>query len=378
MESNSIEIKQVNSDSELKKFVKFPFSLYKNNPYWTPPIIQEEIDVLNTSKNPVFENAEADYYLAYKKGEIVGRIAVIINWTEVNQLERKKVRFGWFDVIDDINITRALLGKVKQKGLENGLNHIEGPVGFSNLDKAGMLVNGFDERNTMITLYNAPYYIEHFKQLGYQELAVWLEYEIKMYSFEDAPEKVKRFSKLMLERYQLRVLKFKSRNDIIPYVAQMFELLDETYGELKTFVPIQKKQVQQYKEKYFKYIHPDFIKCIVDEDNKLVAFTIAMPSFSKALKKANGKMFPFGFLHLLKAMYFNHKASFYLIGVHPRFQNKGVIAIIFNEMQKVFNKNKYNIIETNPELEDNLAIQNLWKNYEHRQHKKRVTVTIEI
>ena len=161
-------------------------------------------------------------------------------------------------------------------------------------------------------------------------------------------------------------------------LAQMFELLDETYGELKTFVPIQKKQVQQYKEKYFKYIHPDFIKCIVDENNKLVAFTIAMPSFSKALKKANGKMFPFGFLHLLKAMYFNHKASFYLIGVHPRFQNKGVIAIIFNEMQKVFNKKKYNVIETNPELEDNLAIQNLWKNYEHRQHKKRVTVTIEI
>ena len=378
MESNSIEIKQVNSHSELKKFVEFPFSLYKNNPYWTPPITQEEIDVLDTSKNPVFENAEADYYLAYKSGDIVGRIAVIINWTEVNQLERKKVRFGWFDVIDDINVTKTLLGKVKEKGIENGLNHIEGPVGFSNLDKAGMLVKGFEERNTMITLYNSPYYIEHFKQLGYKELAVWVEYEIKMYSFEDAPEKVKRFSKLILERYQLRVLEFKSRNDILPYVAQMFELLDETYGELKTFVPIQKKQINQYKEKYFKYIHPDFIKCIVDKNNKLVAFTIAMPSFSKALKKANGKMFPFGFLYLLKAMYFNHKASFYLIGIHPRFQNKGVIAIIFNELQKVFNKKKYNVIETNPELEDNLAIQNLWKNYEHRQHKKRVTVTIKI
>ena len=252
---------------------------------------------------------------------------------------------------------------------------MEGPVGFSNLDKAGLLVKGFDEMNTMITNYNYPYYEAHMKALKMEKLAQWVEYEIKISSFEDSPEKVRRFGQLMLERYKLKVLHFTKTKQIIPYVDQMFVLLEETYNKLQTFVPVQDYQIKHYKEKYFQYIHPEFIKCVADENGKLVAFVIIMPSFTKALKKANGKMFLWGIFHILKAQYFNHRASFYLIGVHPDYQNKGVTAIIFNEIQKLFNKKGITIVETNPELEENDSIQNMWKNYDHRLHKKRATFT---
>lgn len=378
MKKKPIDIVEIYTREDLRRFVNFSFILYGQNPHWTPPIIEEEIDTLDQSKNPVFKNAKAHYFLAFKDGEIAGRIAVMINWIEVKKLKKKKVRFGWFDVIDDINVTKALMEKVHAIGNENGMEFIEGPVGFSNMDKAGMLVRGFDESNTMITWYNAPYYHNHFKQLGYKDLAVWVEYEITLSSFESSPEKIKKFSDLMIKRYELKVLDFKSKKQIIPYVDKMFILLEETYGKLQTFVPIQKDQIKQYKEKYFTYIHPEFIKCITDKNDEMIAFCITMPSFTRALKKANGKLFPFGYFYLLKALYFNNKASFYLIGVHPKYQNKGVTAVIFNEMQKTFNKKGYNIVETNPELEENSSIQNLWKNYEHRQHKKRLTITQKI
>jgi len=375
MNKEEIKVVEIHCRKDLKRFVAFPYTLYSKNPYWTPPIIKEEIDTLDQSKNPVFKNAKAHYFLALKGEKIVGRVAVMINWIEIEQLKKKKVRFGWFDVIDDINVTAALMEKVHAIGIENGMEFIEGPVGFSNMDKAGMLVEGFEESNTMITWYNAPYYYQHFKQLGYQDLAVWVEYEIQLSSFDQSPEKIRRFSDMMVERYQLKILDFKSKNQIVPYVEKMFVLLEETYGKLQTFVPIQKHQIQLYKKKYFRYIHPKFIKCIANQNNELIAFCITMPSFTKALKKANGKLFPFGFLYFLKALYFNSRASFYLIGVHPKYQNKGVTAVIFNEMQKTFNQLGYTIVETNPELEENSSIQNLWKNYNHRLHKKRLTVT---
>jgi hypothetical protein len=378
MNKERIDVVEISTRKDLRRFVDFTFNLYSQNPHWTPPIIEEEIDTLDQTKNPVFKNAKAHYFLAFKNEEIVGRIAVMINWIEVNELKKKKVRFGWFDVVDDINVTKALMEKVHAIGNENGMEFIEGPVGFSNMDRAGLLVKGFEESNTMITWYNAPHYHEHFKKLGYDNLAVWVEYEISLSSFEESPEKIKRFSDLMVKRYELKIMDFKSKKQILPYVEKMFVLLEETYGKLQTFVPIQDEQIKQYKEKYFRYIHPQFIKCIVDKDNELIAFCITMPSLTSALKKANGRLLPFGFLHLLKALYFNSRASFYLIGVHPKYQNKGVTAIIFNEMQKTFNKFGYNIVETNPELEENNSIQNLWKNYEHRQHKKRLTVTQKI
>jgi len=373
-----IEIRKAKSKDDFLEFVTFPFKLYSENKYWVPPITKEELEVIDEKKNPVFKNADASFFLAYKNNKLVGRVAAMVNWIEVKQLKKKKVRFGWFDFIDDIEVSKALLQKVNEFGKKHKLEFIEGPVGFSNLDKAGLLVYGFDEMNTMITQYNHPYYAKHLETLGYEKLAQWVEYEMKIVPFDEAPEKVKRFSKIISDRYNLKLVNFKKTSAIIPYVDEMFELLAETYNKLQTFVPVQPYQIKHYKEKYFKYIHPEFIKCVIDKDNKLIAFAIVMPSFTKALKKANGSYFPFGLLHVLRAQYFNNRASFYLIGVHPEYQNKGVTAMLFNDIQKTFNKRGITVVETNPELEENKAIQQLWKNYENRLHKKRATFTKNI
>ena len=366
-------IKDVKSHKDFEAFASFPFRLYKDNPYWVPPLIKEEIETINPAINPVYQNADAKFFLAYRGTEIVGRIAAMVNWIEVEKVGKNKVRFGWYDVIDDLKVSELLLEKVAEFGRIHKLETIEGPVGFSNLDKAGLLIEGFEERNTMITLYNAPYYRDHLEALGFSINAKWVEYEIKISDFDSSPEKVKRFSKVIMERYELSLLKFNKKQDILPYVDQMFELLDETYNKLQTYVPIQDYQIAHYKSRYFRFIHPDFIKCIVDSKGKLIAFAITMPSFTKELKKINVKINLFNFYYLVQALRKNNRASFYLIGVHPDYQNKGITAIIFYEMQKLFNKRKINIVETNPELEENTAIQKLWKNYENRLHKKRAT-----
>jgi hypothetical protein len=373
-----IVIKEAKTQEELQAFVKFPFTLYKDNPYWVPPLIKDEIETIDPNLNPVYQNADAQLFLAYYKEKVVGRIAAIVNWIEVNEIKKSKVRFGWFDTIDNIEVTKLLIDKVIKFGKEHNLKNIEGPLGFSNLDKAGLLIEGFKERNTLITLYNHPYYVEHLKKLDFNEAARWVEYEIKIDDFESSPEKVKRFSKLIMERYNLTLLNFKNRSEILPYVDQMFDLLDKTYNSLQTYIPIQDYQIENYKKRFLKFVNPDFIKCIIDNEGKLICFSITMPSFTKALKSINGKLTFLNSYHILKAMYFNERASFYLIGIRPDYQNKGIPAIIFNEMQKLFNKQKITIVETNPELEENTAIQKLWKNYEHRLHKRRATFNKKI
>ena len=373
-----ITIKRITTNKDYVAFVKFPFELYNNNPYWVPPIINEEVETIDRKINPVYQNSSARFFLAYKKGVIVGRIAAIVNWIEIKEIKKNKVRFGWFDVIDDIAVSKLLLEQVIYFGKKHKLDHIEGPVGFSNLDKAGLLIKGFEEPSTMITIYNYPYYATHLKELGFSLLAQWVEYEIKIANFEDSPEKVKRFSGVIIKRFNLKVLDFKNKKEIIPYIDQMFNLLDETYNKLQTFVPIQDYQIEHYKKRYFKYVHKDFVKCVVDKNNRLIAFTITMPSFTRALQRINGKVTFFNIYNLLKAMWFNNRASFYLIGVHPDYQNKGITAIIFNEIQKTFNKHNITIVETNPELNENTAIQKLRKNYENRQHKRRATFTKNI
>ena len=373
-----IRILKAEHPDHFKDFVQFPFELYKGNPYWVPPITKEELEIIDQKRNPVFQNADASFFLAYKNDKLVGRVAAMVNWVEVRELNKKKIRFGWFDFIDDPEVSKVLLLEVVKFGKSHKLDFIEGPVGFSNLDKAGLLVYGFDEMNTMITQYNYPYYAKHLEDLGYQKLAQWVEYEMKIAPFEESPEKIKRFSKIISERYDLKLLNFKKTTEILPYVEQMFDLLAQTYNKLQTFVPVQPYQIKYYKEKYFKYIHPEFIKCVTDKSNILIAFVIIMPSFTKALKKVNGSFFPFGFLRVLWAQYFNNRASFYLIGVHPDYQNKGVTAMLFNDIQKTFNKRGITIVETNPELEENKAIQQMWKNYENRLHKKRATYSKNI
>ena len=373
-----IEITEVKTKSELKAFVNFQFDLYKKNPFWVPPIKNEELFFLNKEKNPAFRTSDVSLFLAYREKKIVGRIAAIVNWIEVNKLKKNKVRFGWFDVVDDLEVSRLLIDEVKKFGKSRKMDFIEGPVGFSNMDKAGMLIKGYDKMNTIITNYNYPYYPTHMEKLKMKKLAQWIEFEIKIPDFKNSPEKVRKFGKLIIERYNLRVLHFKKISEVEPYVDEMFQLIEKTYSNLQTFVPIQKYQIKYYKEKYLKYAHPEYIKCVSDKSKKLIAFVIIMPSFTKAMKNANGKLFPFGIFHLLKAKYFNNRASFYLIGVDPEYQNKGVIAILFNEIQKLFNKKGITEVETNPELEENISIHQLWKNYEHKLHKKRTTFSLKI
>lgn len=366
-----IEVKEIQTESEIKQFVKFPFTLYKDCPYWVPPLIKDELETLDKQKNPVFKNADAYYYLAYKDGVIAGRIAVIINHLEIEEIGKKKVRFGWLDMVDDIEVTKALLEKAYEKGRNHQLEYVEGPVGFSNMEKAGILTKGFEELNTMITWYHYPYYQEHFKQLGFEKQATWVEYKLSIPP--TIKEKVAKFSGIVKKRYELSVIRFKNKQEILPFVNKMFELLNKTYNTLQTFVPIQQYQIDYYKEKYFNFIHPDYITCIKDKDGTLIAFSIVMPSFSKALKKANGSLFPLGWYHLWQAQRKNDRAAFYLIGIDPEYQGKGVTAIIFEEMQNLFNSKGIDKVETNPELIENTAVQLLWKDYEPVQHKERST-----
>ena len=370
-----IEVIKVESKKNVKDFVMFPFELYKDCEYWVPPIINEEIDAMDTNKNPVFRNAEAEFYLAYKDNKIAGRIAAIVNWVEIEEQKKNKLRFGWYDTIDDVNVSKALMEKVLEFGKSRKLEFVDGPVGFSNMDKAGLLIEGYDELNTMITWYHYPYQKEHLNKLGFSKLAEWVEYKIKIFSAEEAPEKVKKFSKIIQERYNLKVVNFKSTKEIIPYVDKMFELLNVTYSNLQTYVTIKQYQIDFYKEKFIKYIHPDFIKCCLDENDNLIAFLITMPSFSRALKKINGKIGLMGYFHLFKAQHFNDRVSLYLIGVDPKYQSKGVTAVIFNELQQTFNNRGIVEVETNPELVENKAIQAFWKNYESTLHKRRATFT---
>lgn len=374
-----IKIITVKNSKQVKDFVMFPFKLYKDCEYWVPPIIKEEIEAMDTSKNPVFKNAEAEFYLAYDEQQnIVGRIAAIVNWVEIKDQKKNKLRFGWYDTIDNIDVSKKLIEKVLEFGKERKLEFIEGPVGFSNMDKAGLLTYGYDELNTMITWYHYPYQKEHLLKLGLKQLAEWVEYKIKIFSEEEAPEKVKKFAEIIAKRYNLKSINFKSTKEIIPYVDKMFELLNITYSPLQTYVTIKQYQIDFYKEKFIKYIHPDFIKCVVDSEGNLIAFLITMPSFSRALKKMNGKLFPFGFLHIFKAQHFNDRVSLYLIGVDPKYQSKGATAILFNDLQQTFNKRGIVEVETNPELVENKAIQAFWKNYESTLHKRRATFTKKI
>lgn len=371
-----ITIKEATTKKELTDYIKFPFSLYKDNEFWVPPIIADELESFDKTKNPAFENAEAYFYIAYKDNKMAGRITAIVNWSEVNDQQKKKVRFGWFDVIDDIEVTKALLEKVYELGRKNNLEHVEGPMGFSNLDKVGVLTEGFDQMGTMITWYNHDYYASHFEQIGYVTEKEYIESKfpfenVKLEYFEKAQELIKK-------RYQLKALSFKKTKDVMPYVDKMFDLFNDSYASLSSFVAISDTQKEYFKKKYINFINPEYIKFVEDKDHNLVAFAIVMPSFSKALQKANGKLFPFGFLHLLNAKKNSKEVTFYLIGVHPEYQNKGVHAIIFKEYHTTFTEKGIETCVRTPELADNTAIHKLWKHFNPGIHCRRKTFRKEL
>ncbi len=372
-----VEVKEMKTGKEIEDFIRFKFNLMHDYPYWVPPLIREQKELFDPRKNPAYQQADAWLFMAYRDGRPVGRIAVIINRLEVEDQKKSKIRFGWFDVVDDVQVARKLLQKVSKIGRENGLSYMEGPVGFTNMDKAGMLIKGFEELGTMITWYNPSYYPEIMNQLEFKKEKEWVEYKIKIPTGGPS-EKVEKFARLVLERHELHVVNFDDKRQIMERADEMFELINHTYSGLSTFTPIKAEQVDYYKSKYFRYLHPDFISCVADKDDKLVAFAITMPSFARALQKARGRLFPLGWFHLMKARYFNDRAAFYLIGIRPEYQNKGITATIFKEMNELFNRRGITEVETNPELEENKAVQALWNRYEHEQHKRRCTYRKEL
>lgn len=368
-----ITIKEAKSNAEITEFVKFPFELYKNEPNWVPPLINDEVKSFDKTQNPLFDNADAHFYLAYKNNKIVGRIAAIINWDEVNDQGKKKVRFGWWDVIDDIEVTKALLEKVYEFGTKNNLEYVEGPMGFSNLDKVGVLTYGYDQMGNMITWYNFPYYSAHLEKLGYNTEKEYIE---SIFPFSNVkPAYFEKAQDLIKKRYKLRTADFTKIKDVMPYVDEMFDLFNNSYETLESFVAITEEQKAYFKKKYISLINPEYIKFVFDENDKLIAFGIVMPDFSEALKKAKGKLFPFGFYHMLKAKSHSKRVLFYLIGITPEYQNKGVTALIFKQYNDTFNeKGIIDCIRT-PELSTNAAIQNIWKHFDPIINKRRKTFT---
>ncbi len=371
-----IEIKEVSSQKDLKAFVKFPFTLYKNSKQWVPPIIKDELDSFDSKINPVFEHAEARYFLAYRDNKIVGRIAAIINWKEVNDQNVRKMRFGWFDFEDNHEISKNLLDKIKQIGLEKKLDFIEGPVGFSNLDKVGIMTEGFNELGTMITWYNYPYYESHYNKYGFVKEKEYIESKFPFSNVH--PKYFKRIQDIVKERFKLHVKPIRTKSEVLKYADDMFDLFNTSYDKLSSHVAISDRQKEYFKKKFISFINPEYIKFIFDQNDKLVAFAVVLPSFAKALQKANGKIFPFGIFHLLKAKYYSKTTLFYLIGVLPEYQTKGVTGIIFNEFYEEFKSKGIKNCYRTPELADNKAVQQLWKHFEPEICVRRQTMKIDL
>lgn len=363
---NIVEVKTVR---DLKKFVGFPYKLYAKDKYWVPPLRYDEMSILRWDRNPAFEFCEARYWLAYRNNEIVGRVAGIINYRYNEIWGEKSAKFGWIDFINDEEVSGALLKTVETWAKDKGMTSVHGPLSFCGMDKEGALVEGFDELSTISTLYNFPYYKDHYEKSGYEKDIDWVEYELQVP--KDIPEKVDRIGEVVLKRSKLRIADIKKTKDLLPYGKELFALLNDAYKDLEGAVPMTDRQIDAYIKQYFSYVSTEYIKIILDQDNKIAAFGIAMPSLSRAFQKAAGRLVPFGFIHILKAIKKNDSLDLYLVAVRPDLQNKGINAILMTEVNKACIKNGIVKVESGSELEDNLKIQAFWKHYDSRQHKRR-------
>jgi hypothetical protein len=365
----SITVKQVTNAKELRAFVDFHYTLYKKIPYWVPPLRTDELHTLDPKKNPAFEFCQAQYWLAYDKGRIVGRIACIINRKYIEAWGSRDARFGWIDFYDDAEISTALLTTAETWAREQGMQRMHGPLGFTDFDANGSLVEGFEEVSTFGAGYNFPYYAEHYEKNGYKKDTDYIEFQVAV---DDAiPEKVERLAAIAAKRNNLSMLQIRKKKDILPYAKEVFELINQAYKHLYGFVPLSEKQVDMYIKQYFGFIKPEYVPVVLNADGRVAAFGITMPSLSRAMQKNGGRLFPFGFLSVLKAMKNNPFADLYLTAVRPDLQNKGVNAMLIYEINKVFLKNKIKWVETNRELEENAKVQAQWRYYNARQHKRR-------
>ena len=364
-----IRIEEVKTKRQLKQFILFPNALYKNNPYWVPSLYFDEVSTLDPKKNPAFEFCRTRYFLAYKGTKIAGRIAGIINDRYIEIWKNKYARFGWIDFIEDFSVAKALFKAVEAWAKEQGMEGIQGPMGFTDFDKEGLLIEGFNELGTLPTIYNHPYYPQYLEREGYTKEVDWVEYKIKIPA-QLQPD-ILRIANIAERRLKLKVVHLKKAKDVLPYAEDIFKLLNDGYKHLFGFVPLTGRQIQAYTKQYFSFINPDFIQVVVDSKNELAAIAITMPSLSKALQKSKGKLLPFGFMRLLRAIKHNDAADLYLITVRQDLQGKGVNAILMRETQSACLKYGIKYVYTAPELETNTNVRGQWKYYENEQNKRR-------
>ena len=367
-----VEIRQINpTRSNLKKFVEFQIKLYEGNPYFIPPLVSDEIATLDSKVNPAFDHCESASFMAYRDGKPVGRIAAMIN-KQVNEKENsRQARFGFVDFIDDAEVSKALFDTAEQWAKEKGMDNIVGPLGFTDLDNEGMLINGFEELGTMATIYNYPYYPEHIERLGYEKEVDWHEFLIEIP--EQIPDKHKRIAEIVKKKFNLRVVKFTSRKALKEQYGQaLFELINEAYDNLYGYSRLTKRQIDYYIKIYLGMLNLDLVTLIVDGDDQLVGVGISIQSMSRALQKSKGKMFPFGWWHLLKGLKGkNDRVDLLLVAVKPQYMGKGVNALLFTDLIPAYNKYGFKWAESNPELESNAAVQNQWEAFPYRQHRNR-------
>ena len=367
----AIEIRKIDTKCGLKKFVKWGIDLYKGNECFVPPLVMDDVNTLDPHNNPAFDFCESIYFMAYDDGKPVGRIAGIINNVVNEKTGKKTLRFGWVDFIDDPRVSEALFRAVEVWGRSKGMEEIVGPLGFSDMDPEGMLVEGFDQEGTMATIYNYPYYPKHLEAMGFEKEADWIEF--RMTIPDGIPERYQRISDIIKRKYELSTPKYTSAKKLVKdYGQAIFQLINEAYSELYGYSPLTPRQINRYISMYIPVLRLDNISLIVDKDKKLIGVGIAMPSMSKALIKCRGRMFPFGWIHLLKALRGqNDVVDLLLVAVKPEYQSKGVNSLLFTDLIPCFIKNGYKFAESNPELELNQKVQSQWGYFETRQHKRR-------
>lgn len=368
----SVTIKKVETRHELKVFVRFANRLYKGNPYYVPSMPFDDLNTFDKEKNGAYEFCDTELYLAYKDGNVVGRVAAIVNHKANDAWKVNQVRFGWIDFIDDLEVSKALLDAVTAFGKAHGMTQIVGPLGFTDFDPEGMLVDGFDRVSTMALIYNHPYYPEHMKKHGYVKETGWVEYRITIP--QELPEKHVKFAQIIKERYNLKIRKLTKRQiRKEKYGHKLFDLINQTYCVLYGYSLLSPKQIDQYVDVYLGLVDMKMLTFIEDENGDLIAAGVTIPSMSEALQKCNGEILPFGWWHLLKSMYWKKPDTLdmLLIGVRPDWQNKGVNSLIFVDMFQTYKEMGFKYAETNANLETNAKVQAMWTPFERELHKRR-------
>lgn len=355
---SDIEIKEIITRRQIRHFIKFQRQLLSKQPGFIPPLVSDEMGLL-TDRNPSLEHAERRLWMAYRNGKPVGRVAGIINHSVNEVWHKKAVRFGWFDFVEDIDVCRALLDQVAQWGRSRGMDTIEGPFGFTDMDKECWIIEGFDARQNATLLFNPEYYVQFIKQLGFEPKCYWEQYE--MPASQPIPAKVQRLNGLIMEKYNLRLLKFKRHRDVLPYARKFFYTLNASFKGLYDFVPLTEREIDVYIKQYFPFVNLDFAHFVVDQDDNLIAFGLSVPELNEGYRKANGHLFPIGWWYLLRCLRKFHNIDMLLNGVHPDWQKRGVHSIYYAEMNRSAIRHHVDKAYTNPQIIGNEA-ERIWGN----------------